>query len=425
MNLEIYVVRSGDTLWNIARRYGVSAEDLAEVNQLQNPALLSVGQALLIPREDAQYTVRAGDTICAIARRYGLGLSCLIGANPQITDPNRLRPGQILRLPLRGCAEGEILVNGYISSAAASLETQLPYLSFLSPFSWRADSEGGLTRDVSVETGLSAQYGTANLLTVTNLRPEGGFSGEIAHVLFRDEAVQDRFLENLEAVLSAGVYYGVNLDFEYVFPYDREAYNAFLRRLADRLHCLGYLLVTALAPKTSDSQQGLLYTAHDYAHHGRTADYVVLMTYEWGYTYGPPMAVAPLDRVRQVLDYAVSVMPAGKILLGIPNYGYDWTLPYRQGSAARALSNTGAVTLAGQAKAAIEFDQRAQAPFFRYLDSEGRQHEVWFEDARSLRAKYALVSEYGLAGVSFWNLNNLWRTAFLLLASLYGVEKLV
>ena len=426
LNLDIYVVRSDDTLWNIARRYGVSAESLAEINQLRNPALLSVGQALLIPREDQRYTVRQGDTLWAIARRYDLPVACLIGANPQIADPNRIRPGQILRIPLRSCAQGEILVNGYISgAAAASLEAQLPYLSFLSPFAWRADGEGGLTRDMNVDTDMSGAYGTANLLTVTNQRPEGGFSGEIAHALFRDQAVQDRFLENLEAALAAGEYYGLNLDFEYIFPYDREAYNAFLQRLADRLHCLGYLLVTALAPKSSDSQQGLLYTAHDYAAHGKAADYVVLMTYEWGYTYGPPMAVAPIDRVRQVLDYAVSVMPAGRILLGVPNYGYDWTLPFRQGSAARVLTNTGAVTLAGQAKAAIEYDPRAQAPFFRYSDSEGRQHEVWFEDARSLRAKYALVSEYGLGGVSFWNLNSLWRAALLLLGSMYGVEKLV
>ena len=424
--MDIYVVRSDDTLWNIARRYGVSAESLAEINQLRNPALLSVGQALLIPREDQRYTVRQGDTLWAIARRYDLPVACLIGANPQIADPNRIRPGQILRIPLRSCAQGEILVNGYISgAAAASLEAQLPYLSFLSPFAWRADGEGGLTRDMNVDTDMSGAYGTANLLTVTNQRPEGGFSGEIAHALFRDQAVQDRFLENLEAALAAGEYYGLNLDFEYIFPYDREAYNAFLQRLADRLHCLGYLLVTALAPKSSDSQQGLLYTAHDYAAHGKAADYVVLMTYEWGYTYGPPMAVAPIDRVRQVLDYAVSVMPAGRILLGVPNYGYDWTLPFRQGSAARVLTNTGAVTLAGQAKAAIEYDPRAQAPFFRYSDSEGRQHEVWFEDARSLRAKYALVSEYGLGGVSFWNLNSLWRAALLLLGSMYGVEKLV
>ncbi len=135
--------------------------------------------------------------------------------------------------------------------------------------------------------------------------------------------------------------------------------------------------------------------------------------------------MAPIDRVRQVLDYAVSAMPSGKILLGVPNYGYDWTLPFRQGSAARALSNSGAAALAGQAGAAIQYDNRAQSPFFRYTDSEGRQHEVWFEDARSLRAKYELVGEYGLAGVSFWNLNTVFRPNLLLLESMYGVEKLI
>lgn len=135
------------------------------------------------------------------------------------------------------------------------------------------------------------------------------------------------------------------------------------------------------------------------------------------------MAVAPLNQVRQVLDYATQVMPAERILMGVPNYGYDWTLPFVQGSAARSLTNIEAVTLAGQAGASIQYDQAAQSPFFRYSDGDGRQHEVWFEDARSLRAKYALVDEYGLAGVSFWNLNNLFRTNFMVLESMFRVEK--
>ena len=424
--MEIYVVRSGDTLWQIARRAGVTVDALSEANQLRNPALLAVGQALLIPREDTVYTVRSGDTLWRIARQWGVPLDCLLAANPGIANPDRIQVGQRIRVPLGGCRGGEILTNGYISDASnAALETQLPALSFLSPFSWRADAEGGLTKGYDLNEDLAERFGTAKLLTVTNLRAGGGFSGEIAHTVLREEAVQERFLENLEARLAEGEYYGLNLDFEYVFPYDREAYNSFLTRLAERLHCLGYLLVTALAPKISDSQTGLLYSAHDYAAHGRTADYVVLMTYEWGYTYGPAMAVAPIDRVRQVLDYAVSVMPAGKILLGVPNYGYDWTLPFRQGSAARVLTNAGAAALAGQAGAAIQYDTRAQSPFFRYYDSEGREHEVWFEDASSLRAKYELVGEYGLAGVSFWNLNARYRPNLLLLESMYGVEKLV
>ena len=146
-------------------------------------------------------------------------------------------------------------------------------------------------------------------------------------------------------------------------------------------------------------------------------------SYEWGYTYGPAMAVSPVNMVRRVLDYAVTEIPSGKILMGTPNYGYNWTLPFVQGTKATPVTSVGAITLAGQVGARIQFDELSQAPFFRYYDGDGKQHEVWFEDARSIRAKLLLVYEYGLAGISWWNLNSLVRTNFLVLQSRYSVEK--
>lgn len=423
--MEIYVVRRGDTLYALARRFSVPTEDIVYANQLQNPDLLMVGQALLIPRAQTRYTVRWGDTLNAIALRYGLSLRRLLDANPQITNPDRIIAGQALFLPPSSPYQGDMLVNGYVTDVSEdTLRATLPYLSFLSPFSYRIDMAGNLIRSFRVMPELSAVQQVANLLTLTNLREQGGFSSDVAHAVFTDGDIQSRLLSQLEQILEAGGYRGVNLDFEYVYPFDRDSYNQFLQRLTDRLHGLGYLVVSALAPKLSDSQQGLLYAAHDYAFHGKTVDYVVLMTYEWGYTYGPAMAVSPLHMVKRVLDYAVSVMPAGKILMGVPNYGYDWTLPFVQGSAARVLSNVQAISLAARQRVAIQYDLQAQSPFFRYQDDSGRQHEVWFEDARSLQAKYRLVKEYGLAGVSFWNLNTLFRTSFLVLESEYSVEKL-
>ncbi|MCD7860845.1 MAG: LysM peptidoglycan-binding domain-containing protein [Oscillospiraceae bacterium] len=422
--MTIYVVRQGDTLSQIARRYGTDTDSLIYANQLQNPDTLSVGQALVIPVEQVTYTVRQGNTINAIARAYGVEPAALLSANPALGTGNRIYPGQTLQIPFPNEQSGPAVVNGYITGASESvLRATLPYLTFLSPFSFRADGYGELAADNFVDTALSADYRTANLLTVANLMESGGFSSAAAHAILTDQDVQDNFLENLLSLLDGGEWYGVNLDFEYVWPFDRGSYNQFLRRLAETLHGRGYILVTALAPKLSDTQSGLLYSAHDYAAQGEIADYCILMTYEWGYTYGPAMAVSPLDKVRQVLDYAVSVMPAGKILMGVPNYGYNWTLPFVQGSAARPVTNIGAVTLAGQVGTDIRFDQSAQSPCFCYTDGSGRQHEVWFEDARSLQAKFRLVREYGLAGVSFWNLNSLFRTIFYVLESMYSVEK--
>ena len=424
--MEIYVVKSGDTLYQIARRYSTPADSIIFANQLQNPGALSVGQALIIPGRETRHTVGRGDTLYSIARRYGVGLQRLLAANPQITGPGRIYPGQTVIIPTGAQQAREVIVNGYMTDAGDdTLNATLPYLTFLSPFSYRSDTLGNLTPTFRLDTALSGTRRTANLLTLTNLLEAGGFSSQIAHAILTDQTVQDTFLDNTEALLRQGGWYGVNVDFEYVYQFDRESYNQFLDRLTQRLHRLGYVVATALAPKLSDDQQGLLYSAHDYAAHGRIVDYVVLMTYEWGYTRGPAMAVAPVNMVRRVLDYAVRAIPAGKLLMGIPNYGYDWTLPFVQGTSARSLTNVEAVTLAGQVGAAIQFDETAQSPFFRYRDGDGRQHEVWFEDARSLRAKYALVNEYGLAGVSFWNLNHLFRANFIVLESMFSVEKVL
>jgi spore germination protein len=105
------------------------------------------------------------------------------------------------------------------------------------------------------------------------------------------------------------------------------------------------------------------------------------------------MAVAPLNQVRKVLDYATGVIPPEKILMGMPNYGYDWTLPFVRGSAARVLTNYGAVTLAQRVGANIRFDPVSQAPYFNYYDQDGKRHEVWFDDARSYAARLRLVDQ--------------------------------
>lgn len=141
-------------------------------------------------------------------------------------------------------------------------------------------------------------------------------------------------------------YRGIDVDLESIFPEDAQNYVRFLFLLRERLEPLGYPLLAALAPKTSACQQGELYQGHDYRGLGEAADGVLLMTYEWGYAFGPPMAVAPLDQVRRVAEYALTEVPAEKIWLGIPNYGYDWLLSAPQGSQARSLSNPEAVALA-------------------------------------------------------------------------------
>jgi spore germination protein len=220
-------------------------------------------------------------------------------------------------------------------------------------------------------------------------------------------------------------FYGLNIDFENVYPQDRELYNQFLQRAVDTLHPAGYFVSTALAPKVSADQKGLLYEAHDYPAHGKIVDFVVLMTYEWGYRFGPPQAISPLDQIRRVLDYAVTVIPRNKIFMGFQIYARDWKLPHIQGQQAETFSQQEAIHRAVQYGAAIQYDQVAQSPHFRYKDSQAVTHEVWFEDARSAQAKFDTAKDYGLRGISYWTLGYPYSQNWLLLNDNFTIRKLL
>ena len=371
------------------------------------------------------YTVKPGDTLFDIAQKNGVTISALVAAN-QLSDPYKLPVGLALVIPGQSIRERSIVVNGYAFPGISDIALlgALQYLTYLSVFSAKTRIDGTIT-ELNDTALIRKCYvnGVAPVLTLTNQRESGGFNGDIAHAVIADEEVKTKLIQNVMEYLDRRNYFGLNIDFEYVREEDRTLYTQFLMDFAAALRRVGYSFSVALAPKISQEQSGLLYTAHDYAAVGSIADKVIIMTYEWGYTYGEPMAVAPIDKVRQVLDYAVMEMPPEKILMGMANYGYSWTLPYKKGTAARPLSLSEIPQTAYSQYADIRFDDTAQSPFFRYYDSAGTEHIAWFEDPRSIEAKLKLVSEYGLGGVSYWNINTLYRPNWAVLSGMYGIEK--
>lgn len=110
--------------------------------------------------------------------------------------------------------------------------------------------------------------------------------------------------------------------------------------------------------------------------------------------------------------------------MGIPNYGYDWALPYEKDvTKAETIGNAQAVQIAVENNAEILFDEVGQTPYFRYT-KDGVDHEVWFEDARSIKAKIELLYEYNLRGASFWQIMRLFRANWLLVDYNLKVDKL-
>lgn len=378
--MQIYVVNEGDNIDRIASNFGVQAQTLIFDNQLVYPYRLAVGQSLLINDGEAR-----ADRRTAVIRGF---------AYP--------------------------FISRYV------LSQSLPALSELAVFSYGFTTEGDLVYPILDDSELiqiTYDYGAIPILTLTPFGPDGRFNNELISALINNETAVENLINNLLAVMSYKGYLGLDIDFEFIKAEDRQSFVDFVALVTERMNSNGYDVSVDLAPKTSATQQGLLYEGKDYAALGAVANSVLIMTYEWGYTYGPPMAVAPINKVRQVLDYAVTEIPSEKINMGIPNYGYDWPLPYERGvTRARTIGNVEAVQTAIQYGAQIFYDEVAQTPYFNYV-TDGVEHEVWFEDARSLQAKMNLVYEYNLRGISYWQIMQLFRVNWLLIENNFIVRK--
>lgn len=377
--MEIYVVQAFDTVDRIAQEYQVPVNQMIEINQISYPYNLAIGQALLIPT---------------------------VSNFPD-------QPG--------------VVTNGYAYPFIDTdiLQTTLPYLTDLSIFSYGFTETGELVYPESSDLWmleLARQAGVNAILTLTPMDEQGLFNNRLIHAVVTNRTASDALIQNLLLVMEEKGYGGVDVDFEYILAEDRDAFTTFVADLTRVMNENGYVTSVALAPKTSANQRGLLYEGKDYGGLGAAANSVLLMTYEWGYTYGPPMAVAPLNKVRQVVEYAVTEIPVSKINLGIPNYGYDWTLPYESGvSKATTIGNVQAVQIAISHDAVIEYDELAQTPYFRYTDN-GIEHEVWFEDVRSMQGKFNLVKEFSLRGMGYWQLMRLFLANWVLLEDQFTIQ---
>lgn len=419
----LHTVQPGETLWGIAQSYGTTVENIVLANRIGNPNSIAAGRVLVIPPQ--RHRVMPGETLWQIAMIYGVSLERLMEVN-NITNPNQLQAGTTLVIPHR--QRTPMYVNGYIyalgESAVPIIREDGRYLTYLSPFAYLIKEDGSLQPIKDQEAIQAAvEEGVVPMMAITNFTSTA--KGEnLAHVVMSNPETVDRLLQNILVIMKQKGYKVLNIDFENVLPEDRQLYNQLLQKAADLMHREGFLLSTALAPKASEHQKGPLYEAHDYAAHGRIADFVVLMTYEWGWRKGPPQPISPINEMKRVLDYAITVIPRNKIYLGFQIYARDWKLPFVQGQEAETFSVQEALQRAVKYHAAIQYDTLAQSPFYRYTDETGQMHEVWFEDARSAQAKFDLAKNYNVGGISYWALGYPFPQNWTLLNDNFDIIKL-
>lgn len=429
--MTIYTVKQGDTLYDIAGRFGADAALIARDNELTNPDALTVGQSILIRTPQIVHKVAEGENIYTVAQNFGVTTNQLWRNNPSLGGGVALSAGETLVISDAPPMYGKTVAsNAYVYPSVNTevLRKTLPYLTYLTIFSYGVEDDGELSEiDDTPIIEVARQYGVAPIMMVSNLMPDGNYSPELSEKILSNRALQDILIGEIIRAVTEKRYSGLNVDFEYVPAALADEYSAFLGRLDEKLGSGGYPLWVSLSPKTEDSQSGVLYEGHNYGELGRAADRAILETYGWGNRYGEAGAIAPMDKVRGVAEYAKGKIEPSKLFIGTPNYGYDWVVPYAEGAVATPLGNTDATRLAWDKKAQIEFDGTAQSPRFGYFTREGgtpKERRVWFQDSRSTEAVMKMINELGIYGVSVWNAMRYFPQFWLVLNGSYNIEKI-
>lgn len=405
--MNIYVVRAGDTLWKVSQQYGVSYESIIGVNQLPSSRIVP-GQTLMIPIATRSYVIMPGDSLYLIANRYGLSASELMAWNPNIRESNLLI-GDIIRIP--AVARPSKTTLGFLELIAAqtdqtNVNRNAPYYSYLALFTYGMTTSGAIT-PAQDQFALQSLRQTQSIPTATFANwTQNQFSPYAVHAMLSVPSLRQQYISEVITIVRNKGYKGVAIDFESLLSEDRETFVQFLRELSAQLQPLQVPIVVCLMPITGHlPYEAPIIQGYDYASIAANATYVMLMSYNWSWPGGPPGPVASFPLVEDNINYALQRIPRQKILLGLVRYGYDWALPYQPGESTGTWPVQSVVEMAMRNQIPIQFDSQSLTPRLGYWDGQGRQHVIWFEDARSLQLKLQLVRKYQLAGIAAWELS--------------------
>lgn len=223
-----------------------------------------------------------------------------------------------------------------------------------------------------------------------------------ASFLSSKEYVERAVKKLIDFLINSG-YTGLNLDLEGVKKNTKSSYNFFVGRLTEQMKKNNLKLELSLPAKTENHIDTGWAGAYDYNYLGSLSNNIFIMAYDYHWAGGIPGPIAPLNWVYNVIDYVLMEIPPEKVIVGLPGYGYDWIIDSNS-DRAKGLSYNGILNLLERENSIPEWDQESKTPYFKYKDSEGIEHEVWFENKASLREKIYLIDEFQVKGAALWRL---------------------
>jgi spore germination protein len=426
----IHIVQLGETISSIADIYNVAVTRLIEDNGLLNPNNLVIGQAIVIVYPEQIYTVQEGDSLVSIAEAHNVTVMQLLRNNSFLSDREFIYPGETIVISYNNGEKISLNAYAYPFISRQILRKTLPFLTYLTIFNYRSIEVGNIVGDDDTEIiKVAREYGVAPIMSLSTLTYQGKGNIEVVNSILYNEENQNKHIDSILNILSTKDYYGLNISIAHLNQDNRLAYEAYISRLSKRLTEKGYIVFVTITPRVIISFNEITFEKVDYSELGTTATALLLLSYGWGYSVGPPSATTPAYVVREILNYSVSLIPPEKIYIGLSTIGYDWQLPYIIGiTKANSLNTDAAIILASNVGATILYDDNSEAPYYEYIDYSTEtpiQHIVWFKDARSIDALVKFVPEYGIQGVSIWNIMSYFSQMWLVINSQYEIVKVL
>jgi peptidoglycan-N-acetylglucosamine deacetylase len=255
---------------------------------------------------------------------------------------------------------------------------------------------------------LKAEDNSMEVFPMVNNFDGNEWVAEIADFL-NNPSARMLFRQQVETFLSSDHFRGLMVDFEAFPKVGQPGYLALLQELSSDLHARGMKLYVSVPAHNEE---------FDYPAIAAPADGVVVMNYDEHYPGATSGPVASQDWFVNNLKFAVNVIPRGKLICAIANYGYDWVLKPKKGKLPagvkdHSVSVQEAWLAARDSDEDVTYDDDALNPHFSYLDESSLRHDVWFLDAVTALNHMRAAQTLGIETFALWRLGgedrSIWR----------------
>jgi len=277
----------------------------------------------------------------------------------------------------------------------SSLEQNIAHLNMVLP-EWLFINPNADTLYTEIDKkahDIMSRAGIKVLPLLTN-NYDGIFRGEAVHRIINNPKKRARLIDDIVRVLLHNNFAGINIDFEELQESHNETLVNFQRELYQKLHAHGLLVSQDVSPFNED---------YNFTELSRYNDYIFLMAYDQYSDGTAPGPICHQKWIEAAVDDAAKKIPAGKLVLCLAGFGYDWTTN-KAGKAvsAKSVSYQQALALARTYESEIDFNNDSYNLNFSYNDDDDKDHQVYFTDAATTFNALRFASEYGLSGVSLW-----------------------